>query len=184
MLQSRAREKLLNSIIFFVENTKFCGKTKLFKLLYFLDFQHYMDVGRNVSGLDYYAWPKGPVPKDLFEEFDRPDEDMTAALDVRDGRTFDGKDMLRLTPIVPFDRKLFTKRELRIMESLASEYRDAYADDIIEATHLENLPWHRVYEDEGRKQELIPYEYAVRKAESDEVGKSAEEHEEFVRNYE
>lgn len=34
MLISREREKLINAILFFASNTHFCGKVKLFKLLY------------------------------------------------------------------------------------------------------------------------------------------------------
>ncbi|WP_217994559.1 Panacea domain-containing protein [Rodentibacter caecimuris] len=37
-------------------------------MLYFLDFEHYKQVGRSVTGLDYSAWKMGPVPVDLHEE--------------------------------------------------------------------------------------------------------------------
>jgi uncharacterized phage-associated protein len=56
----RQREKL--AAAFFAANTKYCGVTKLCKLLYFLDFIHYRQTGRTVTGLEYRAWPKGPVP--------------------------------------------------------------------------------------------------------------------------
>ncbi|MFC1858011.1 Panacea domain-containing protein [Thermodesulfobacteriota bacterium] len=38
------------------------------KLLYFLDFIHFKHTGKSVTGLDYYAWQMGPVPRDLYEE--------------------------------------------------------------------------------------------------------------------
>jgi uncharacterized phage-associated protein len=38
------------------------------KLLYFLDFIHFKQTGKCVTGLDYYAWKRGPVPKKLFDE--------------------------------------------------------------------------------------------------------------------
>ncbi len=56
MLIEHDRAKLLNSIIYFLSNTKSCGKTKLFKLLYYLDFMHFRETGRSVTNLDYYAW--------------------------------------------------------------------------------------------------------------------------------
>jgi len=40
------------------------GKTKLFKLLYLLDFHHFRETGRSVTGLEYRAWKHGPVPFD------------------------------------------------------------------------------------------------------------------------
>lgn len=59
MLITHDREKLINTIIYFAIHVKKCGKIKLFKLLYFLDFEHYKQTGRSVTGLDYYAWKMG-----------------------------------------------------------------------------------------------------------------------------
>lgn len=74
MLKNHEREKLLNAIIFFAQNTRNLGKVKLWNLLYFLDFQHYRDVGRSVTGLQYFAWPKGPVPVELQNEVEQPEQ--------------------------------------------------------------------------------------------------------------
>jgi uncharacterized phage-associated protein len=82
MLISRDREKLINAIIYFAGNTRFCGKTKLFKLLYLLDFHHFRDSGRSVTGLDYHAWKNGPVPFALVQEWDDCEPDLAAAVDV------------------------------------------------------------------------------------------------------
>ena len=71
MIVTHHREKLINAIIYFATHTKYCGKTKLLKLLYFLDFSHFKRTGKSVTGLDYFAWGMGPVPKELFKEFDR-----------------------------------------------------------------------------------------------------------------
>ena len=184
MLQSHAREKLLHAIIYFAHNTAYCGKVKLFKLLYFLDFQHFMEVGRSVTSSDYYAWKMGPVPRDLHEELDAPQADMAKAMNVGESAPWKGGNkMLRIDPLIDFDSDLFSKREKRIMADLALEYRSARAEDMIEKTHLENLPWHRVWHDEGRKQALIPYDYALRKGEKTQAAETAREHEEIERNY-
>ena len=143
-----------------------------------------MEVGRSVTGLDYYAWPKGPVPVELHEQLDQPPEDMTESMKVSTRKTWNGHEMLDIAPFHPFDPTHFSKRELRSLEQLANEFCDSYAQDMIEATHLENLPWHQVYEMEGAKQELIPYELAVRKQERETTEGIASEHQEFVRNYE
>jgi hypothetical protein len=41
MFVSRDREKLINAIIYFLRETKHCHTLKLFKLLYFADFEHF-----------------------------------------------------------------------------------------------------------------------------------------------
>lgn len=158
------REKLLNAIIFFTKNTRACHKLKLFKLLYFFDFQIYRETGRPATGLQYFAWPMGPVPRELFEEFDAPRADMKAALALRTAAEtdpdFTGKH-LTILPRVAFDDGCFTPRELAAMARLAEIFRDANADQMKEASHLPELPWHRVYEVEKQHLAQIPYALAL-----------------------
>lgn len=183
MLIDRRRHKLVNAINYFAQNTKWCGKTKLYKLLYFLDFQHYRETGRSVTGLDYFAWPKGPVPRALHDEIEQPNEDLGQSVSFREKKTAKGKAMLEVVPLADFDGSHFSAREMKLLSDLASQYRDAYADSMVEATHLENLPWHKVYEVEKRRQEQIPYDYALRAQEADEMREVASESAEVRENY-
>lgn len=168
MIINRDREKLIHAISFFVANTRKCGKVKLYKLLYFLDFEHFKQAGRSVTGLTYNAWPKGPVPVALNNEIANPGPDLTEAFSIDQRPVGDGW-MLAIKPKNPFSDRHFTKREMMILKNLAQEYRDADADGMIEATHLENLPWHRIYNLEGKKQQEIPYELALRNDERDDL---------------
>ena len=168
MLLSHDREKLINAIIFFASNTNFLGKTKLCKLLYFLDFEHFKDTGRSVTSMDYYAWKMGPVPVELYEEVESPEPDMAEKVEFVERPTKRGP-MLTVRPLAAMDESLFSKREMRIMRILAEEYRDTVADNIIEATHLENQPWHQIYVEQGKRQQLIPYALALRKQEAEEM---------------
>lgn len=182
MLVSHDREKLIQAIIFFAQHTHCLGKTKLFKLLYFLDFEHFRQVGRPVTGLQYHAWKMGPVPEDLSEEVDEPEPDLAERVRFREIPVRNWL-MLTVTARVQFDPSLFTKRELRLLSSLAEEYRDAVADDMIEATHVPGLPWHRVYVLEGRKREPIPYEYALSGEESVLMAEHVAERKDFLSVY-
>src|SRR5438128_1961604 len=116
------REKLLNAIIYFVSRTKRCHTLKLFKLLNFLDFEHFRQTGFGVTGLDYKAWPKGPVPSSLWHEINRGgDEDLRKAVSVVQINDELSEALLRrvITARAPFDKSYFSKRELEIMENLA-----------------------------------------------------------------
>ena len=183
MLINNHNDKTNNVIIYFVESTKFCGKTKLFKLIYFLDFEHFSRTGKSVTGLDYFAWPKGPVPVELFEKINQKDDSLTKDVSLSEKIAANGKRMNVFEPKSTFDPKLFSKRELSIMQALAEEYSNSYADNMIEATHLENLPWHQIYEVEDKKQELIPYELSLKKGEFELAKSLAIENREFVSNY-
>jgi uncharacterized phage-associated protein len=183
MLINHDREKLCQAIVFFAENTQKLGKTKLFKLLYFLDFEHFKLRGRSVTGMDYFAWPKGPVPKALFEEFEHPAKDLSACAQFSKIPTHRGG-MNKVTALKTFDARVFSKRELSIMKSLAERYRGATADEMIEVTHLENRPWHQIYEVSGRRQAKIPYELALNRQEVEEMKRHVRDRLEVIQNYE
>jgi uncharacterized phage-associated protein len=158
------------------------GKTKFFKLLFFLDFEHFKLTGRSVTGSRYDAWPKGPVPADLFGEFDSLAPDISQCIAIVPTPTLKGR-MQKVMAKRDFNPRLFSKRELSLMHELARQYCDATAEQMIEATHLENRPWHQVYEVEGRHQETIPYELALNKQEKEAMERQIAERREVVENY-
>src|SRR5262249_4442671 len=181
MLIMHEREKLLQAINFFVRNTHKCGKVKLFKLLYFLDFEHFKMTGRSVTGLNYDAWPMGPVPVSLNNELENPEADMAGAFRIETIPIRQGTEtMLRIQSQITFSDRHFTKREANLMARLAAEYRDADSDDMIEATHLENKPWDKIYNQENKKQQRIPYELAIRPDEADEIKRVTNDREELL----
>lgn len=181
MLINRDREKLLHSVAFFAKNVEKCGKIKLFKLLYFLDFEHYKLTGRNVTGMDYFAWQMGPVPVELFDEINSPEPDMAEILSFKEIPVYQGKStMLKVETKKDFDSSYFTKRELKIMNDLVAAYKDTLSDDMIEATHLENLPWHQIYNIKNNKRGHIPYDLAFRRQEYDEMKRIAQDRLEVI----
>lgn len=183
MLVGRSKEKLRNAVVYFVQNTKYCGKTKLFKLLYFLDFEHFAQTGRSVTGLEYFAWPKGPVPVEIFDEVETPGTVLNGVVEVTKRTAYNGNIINDIRPLQAFSGEHFSKRELKLLVALSQEYVNSYADDMVEATHLENLPWHQIYEVEGHKQKLIPYELALKKSELEQAIKNVIDDEEFKENY-
>ncbi|GJD44914.1 hypothetical protein AFCDBAGC_2783 [Methylobacterium cerastii] len=181
MLVTHEREKLIQAINFFARHTRKCGKVKLFKLLYFLDFEHYKRTGRSVTGQTYNAWKMGPVPVSLFEEISTPQPDMAEVIEFAE-RPISGSEnsMLVIRPKIDFSDRHFTSREMIIMRNLAKEFENAAADDMIEATHLENLPWDKIYRQQGQKQQVIPYELALRPDEIERVSRVAQDRKELV----
>ena len=158
------REKLVNAIIFFTKKTRHCHKLKLFKLLFFLDFKIFRETGRTTTGLTYFAFERGPVPRTLFDELDAPRDDMRAALLITSSKDTDpeiGGNRLDFKARRDFDDGCFTPRELAEMERLAEIFRDALGKTMTDVSHVPGAPWHRVYEVEKRHQALIPYELAL-----------------------
>ncbi len=164
MLIDNDRNKLIAAVVYFAKNTNFCGKTKLFKLLYFLDFEHFKQTGRSVTGLEYYAWNLGPVPTSLYDEFDSPEPDFLDNIKLEQSN-FGGYPTLNVKPLKEPDLSHFSKREINLIQKIAEQYKNITATDMVEKTHLESLPWYRVYKEENKPRDLIPYQYAIDKSE-------------------
>jgi len=160
MIVSPDREKRVNAIVYFASHTKYCGKIKLIKLLYLLDFTHYRATGRGVTGLEYHAWRLGPVPIDVYQEWDELGADLAEVVSIVPEKVIDYT-RERVVAKREFDPQLFTSRELELMDNLARRFRDEYSKPLINFTHAELGPWHKI-RDEGRgKNERIPYALAV-----------------------
>ncbi|WP_420263986.1 Panacea domain-containing protein [Candidatus Magnetominusculus dajiuhuensis] len=151
MLIEHNREKIINAIIYFVTNTKFCGITKLCKLMYYLDFLHFKETGRSVTGMDYDAWNFGPVPTTLYDEI----SNLKLKPDLRESisiRTINNFTVMKARK--PFNGLHFTKREKRILEKVAFIFEEAKTEDIVEASHLPNHPWYETIENKGFKAKI------------------------------
>ena len=147
MFVSRHREKLLNAIIYFTDNTKRCHTLKLFKLLYFLDFEIFRQTGSSVTGLEYVAWPK----------------DLRSAVSINRINDLETGAFLRrdIRAKQKFNSSYFTKRELQLMEQLAFIFMEARATDMTEVSHANRLPWGKVYRKGEGKNLPIPYELSL-----------------------
>jgi uncharacterized phage-associated protein len=150
MIITHHRKKIINSIIYFAKNTKYCGKTKLLKLLYFLDFFHFKQTGKSVTGLEYFAWNMGPVPKVLFEELSgNMKPDMKNAIEDLPVEGFQ-----QIKPKKKFEDKYFSKKEIKLLKDISFIFQDAKADDMVESTHLKNEPWDRTLKEKGEFQKI------------------------------
>ena len=164
MFVSRDREKLINAIIYFLRETNHCHTLKLFKLLNFSDFEHFRQTGRTMFGLDYRALPMGPVPTALLEEIKQGgNDDLKSAVQLFEIRDDITKELQRrdLKAKSPFDKKYFSKRELKILERVADFFKELKAADMSEFSHMKRLPWRSVYQGGKGSGHLIPPELAL-----------------------
>ena len=164
MLVSRSRDKLINAILYFAERTRGLGKIKLFKLLYLLDFEHFRQTGRSVTGMEYRAWKMGPVPAALVQIWDDLDPDLAEAIEIRPEKVYDYV-RENVVPKRQFDDAHFSPRELRILADLAARYAEDLSEKMIDITHDENGAWASVWQDGAGSDQVIDYRLAL--AESD-----------------
>jgi len=145
------QEKLINSILYFTKKVKYLGKTKLCKLLYNLDYTHFKETGKSVTGLDYYAWEKGPVPKSLFNKLrgDIISEEFQPYIVVIK------RDKLQeIHPRRKPDMTVFSIREQRILQEVAEIYKYTKAKDMTEISHLKGKPWDTTLKSKGESKKI------------------------------
>jgi uncharacterized phage-associated protein len=158
MIITHSREKLINAVLYFAKNTEKCGKTKLMKLLYLLDFQHFKETGKPVTDLEYFAWKRGPVPKVFYEEISSyPKQDLKSLVAI-----VGTGDFQKISPQKGRkpDMDFFSPREKRLLEEIVYVYKDVNAEEISEISHLPNEPWDTTIKTKG-KQALIDYILAI-----------------------
>jgi len=150
---SFSSEKMQHAILFFLEriNNVHLGRTKLMKLLYYVDFDHYEKHGRSVTNAAYKKLPHGPVPEQaerLIKRMVR--EGLVLAVNAKAGDYAQH----RLIAQCRFDASRFSGDELQTLERVAKEWEDCTASEIEAASHAE-APWSATRD--GR---LIDYELA------------------------
>lgn len=121
------RDRLINTIIFFAEKTKYCGKVKLHNLLYLLDFEHFRQTGKSVTGSEYQAWKFGPVPVVLMEEWKAPRADFSSAVSIEEELTDDVRQTVKVREGLRLNVDNFTPRQLRIMDELSVMLQEVVA---------------------------------------------------------
>jgi uncharacterized phage-associated protein len=157
-----ARSRIRNAVLFFAKNTEACGKIKLFKLLYLLDFEHFKLTGKSVTGFEYEAWKFGPVPVDLMQEWEMLSDDLSAVVDIVPEKVIDyTRETVKPREGVDFDDQDFTARQISIMEDLAARYRTTRSPTMIDVTHAQNGAWDRIWNDGAGARTVIPYELAL-----------------------
>jgi uncharacterized phage-associated protein len=159
-IHNRPEEKLQQVILYFLEhiNNVHLGRTKLMKLLYFVDFDHYEAHGVPVTGATYRKLPHGPYPngvEKLIAKMERAG--LVRELKV-DHKGYTQHRLITLNG--KFDPAKFSGTELRALERVAADWADATAAQIEAATHRE-APWAGTRDGKTIDYEMAEYRRAI-----------------------
>ena len=141
--------KVYNMIIFLADNTIL--KTKLLKEMFYADFLFYKENCKSITGLEYCKLPFGPVP-DRFETILSKgyQEDI---IDYKPVIT-PSKEYYEITSKKKFNKDLFTKEELEVLDKIKKYFKNYNAKEIVEYSHKE-----KAFIDTN-KCEKISYDYS------------------------
>ncbi|MCK6438880.1 MAG: SocA family protein [Planctomycetes bacterium] len=157
---SYSEEKLQQVVVYFLEciNNVHLGRTKLMKLLYFVDFDHYEAHGYSVTGATYRKLPHGPYPDKIEKVIARMEKSGLVREVKANHKGYTQHRLITLN--AQFDPAKFSGAELKTLERVAADWADATAAQIEAATHRE-APWATTEDGKKIDYEMAEYRHAV-----------------------
>ena len=143
------KEKVYNMIIYLSDKTIL--KTKLLKEMFYADFLFYKENCKSITGLEYCKLPFGPVP-DSFETI-LSYGDQEDIIDYKPVIT-PSKEYYEITSKKKFNKDLFTKEELEVLDKIKKYFKNYNAKEIVDYSHKE-----KAFIDTN-KCEKISYDYS------------------------
>lgn len=136
------------------------GKTVLYKLLYFSDFNYYETYEEQLTGATYKKLQYGPIPI----EFRGLVDSMEGKEIKRITATYKGYPQERYIPLVKADLSLLKASEKEIIDRVLMAHSDKTATEISNYSH-EDVPWKATKDKDVIDYELVFYRtpaYSVR----------------------
>jgi hypothetical protein len=134
-----------------------CGRTKLNKLLFYVDFRAYEAFGASVSGQRYQKRDHGPTPGAFMPVVRGLEEEQACAWE---DRTYHGRPMKKLLVLREPDVTVFRAEEIDLIRKTVDEHAACDASELSEKTHRfagwqaaemdEEIPYNMVFVDDPR----------------------------------
>lgn len=133
------RDKLGNTVIYIATHTKNLSKTKLLKLLYFMEEYSVRRFHTPFLGLPYEVWQAGPVIKDVFI-------DLSETPVILDG--YVTKRIVGEATYIEATRDFcddeFSDNDILVMEEVMKKFADKTAKELVELTHQKGTLWYKI----------------------------------------
>ncbi len=136
-------QKYQQAILLFLRdcNNQHLGKTKLMKLLYYLDFDHVEKYGMPVTGDTYVCLKYGPVPQHAVEVLSMlAVEGLIRQETVHEFGYEQERYYLTDAGLAAINPAILGETEQDVLVSVTHRWRNATRAEIVEATHNE-APW-------------------------------------------
>lgn len=146
-------EKFSQMVAFFAERME-PWKTKLNKLLFYADFSMYAKTGNSISGAQYVAIPRGPVPNNFQSIYELLAKKGTIKVEYSKINSEISGEKFKPSTDKPFNPALFSEEELNLLNQIVDRFSKVSTKEIIDTSHeekawIENLGTNKV----------IDYEY-------------------------
>lgn len=137
---SEEKEKFIELLIYILEKVwakANVGKTVLYKLLYFAEFDYYELYNEHISGYPFYRLPMWPAPFDFDELVKELEEQKKIKKIVAPYGNYYQE---RFIPTIQSTKNYFSSDQLQIIDDIIQRFSDFSATEISDLSH-EDIPW-------------------------------------------
>jgi uncharacterized phage-associated protein len=137
--------KIGHTLIYLATHIPNLNKTKLLKLLFFLEITAIKRSGFGFLNLSFDVWKLGPVAKDIFVELssDEPtlfSDFISIERDVRSSI---------IKAKMPFNDDEFSDNDILLLDLIVDKYGTLNANDLIKLSHNKHLIWYKTAQRAG-----------------------------------
>lgn len=157
-------KEIIHYIIGRCGNKDNVGKTVLYKILYFADFDHFELTEKSITNETYRKYPNGPVPihfNELKDELIAEGKISEEEEHIFPGST---KKRFRYSSLKALNNKYTSKKELDQYNQVIKRLSHMTADEISDYSH-DDIPWRATKDYDEVEYELVFYRnepYSVR----------------------
>jgi uncharacterized phage-associated protein len=137
-------DKIGNTIIYLTNSIQPLYKTKLLKLLYFLDEFSVKKFGIPFLNLEYEVWQAGPVCSDIYQELEEKPNLLEDYITV----SFD-ESGTKVTGKKAFSDDEISDSDMELMQFVVDKFKYTPAQELVHLTHRELSPWYIAAEANG-----------------------------------
>ena len=140
-------EKLGNAVIYIATRIPHLSKTKLLKLLYFMEEYSVRRFHTPFLGLPFEIWQAGPVVKDVFIDLSETPVILDGFITKKaeKGRTY-------ISAVKEFCDDEFSDNDIIVMEDVLKKYGQYSATDLEKMTHAKDSLWYK----EAKRRGVLP----------------------------
>ena len=131
------KEKLGNAIVYIANKVTDLSKTKLLKLLFFMEEYSVCRFHTPFLGLQYEVWQAGPVIKDVFIDLSETPVLLEGFVEKisKDGNTY-------IQSATVFSDDEFSDNDLLVMDEILAKYGNKTATELVKITHKKGSLWY------------------------------------------
>lgn len=136
--------KIGNTIVYLAQKVPDLSKTKLLKLLYFLEESFVRKYNIPFLNLEYEVWQAGPVARDVF--IDLSDEPLLLDKYIT---TEKDNNSTYIKAVSEFSDDEFSDNEIEMLDFVISKFGKLTAKELVDLAHRKGSNWYQIAKEKG-----------------------------------